>query len=73
MLVNARRRDIGERLLPEIDRSAGMEVMNIRCFSPDWAVREIMSFGGAAAVSQPENLRHKVWERAKNALSAYLP
>lgn len=73
LLVNARQRDIGERLQPKTNPAAGSEVIEIRCFSADWAVREIMSFGGAAAVSQPENLRRKIWERSKIALSAYLP
>lgn len=73
LLVKARQRDIGERLQPKTNSAVGTENIDIHCFSPDWAVREIMSFGGAAVVSQPENLRRKIWERANSALSAYLP
>lgn len=73
LVVSARQRDIGERLQPKFGAAPGTAAMEIQCFSADWAVREIMSFGGAAQVSQPENLRLKIWERAKSALSAYLP
>lgn len=73
LVVSTRQRDIGERLQPKFGAAPGTAAMEIQCFSADWAVREIMSLGGAAQVSQPENLRRKIWDRAKSALSAYLP
>jgi predicted DNA-binding transcriptional regulator YafY len=69
--ISARKRDISERLKTDLPFVAGKDNVQIRSFSPDWAVREIMSFGGAAEIVEPHLLRQQILERATRALSAY--
>jgi proteasome accessory factor C len=69
--ISARKRDIAERLNLDLARSVGAQPVSVRCFGPEWAVREVMSFGGAAEVSDPQVLREEVLRRASIALAAY--
>jgi proteasome accessory factor C len=69
--IASRKRDIAEKLNIAQPFSALEDHIVMRCFSPDWAVREVMSFGGAVQVCEPPTLRQLVLERASRALSGY--
>ena len=45
--------------------------MPAQSFSAEWTLREVMSLGGAAAISSPESLRSEVRERALRTLAGY--
>lgn len=71
--MSSRFRDIAERfnLDSRTINSTGMGNTRIESFSQDWAIREIMSFGGAIEVKAPLSLRLALLERSENALKAY--
>lgn len=66
-----RQRDIFERLQSGSIAASEDQTLHVQCFSADWAVREIMSFGGSAQISHPESVRLQIFERASRALAAY--
>lgn len=69
--ISSRKRDIAENFQPLNSSPEIGDEFIVRCFSSDWAVREVMSFGGSAQVTHPESLRKQIFARASQALSAY--
>jgi proteasome accessory factor C len=66
-----RKRDVVERFsLSQAQASAGGEIES-ESFSPEWTIREVMSLGGAVAISSPKSLRTAIGERASRALDGY--
>ena len=71
--VDSRLRDVVERFNVEVNQ-AGQALggrLEVETFSSDWAIREIMSFGGDVDLESPEDLRKSLQERARRALNAY--
>lgn len=73
IVVTSRSRDVAERFgiaAEKFENSAQPEVA-VESFSPDWAVREIMSFGGEVSLESPDNLRKSLLGRSQRALGGY--
>lgn len=71
--ISSRLRDVVERFNLEID-SPGSDLpkqLTVETFSADWAIREIMSFGGEVELESPQELRNSLLARARRALYAY--
>jgi len=71
--IGSRLRDVAERFNLEIatDDPAVPQVLHLESFTADWAIREIMSFGGEVALKSPQELRNSLRERSMRALKAY--
>ena len=69
----ARLRDVVERFnLDATAHSANLtSIIEVESFNADWAIREIMSFGGEIGLESPRELRRSLQERSLRALSAY--
>lgn len=71
--IGSRYRDVVERFnldLPALG-SPSPHSLQVESFSADWAIREIMSFGGEVSLESPQELRKSLQARAKQALNAY--
>ena len=71
--VDSRLRDVVERFNLDVN-PAGQALrgrLEVETFSSDWALREIMSFGGDVDLESPADLRRSLQERARRALNAY--
>jgi proteasome accessory factor C len=73
VIANSRLRDVVERFNLKMDLTGQAFPGNIEVetFSSDWAIREIMSFGGDVHVESPAELRKSLQERASRTLRAY--
>jgi proteasome accessory factor C len=71
--VESRLRDVVERFNLGVSPAdqALPERLEVESFSSDWAVREIMSFGGDIELESPQDLRNSLRERARRSLGAY--
>ena len=70
--LQSRLRDGVERLRPFSTLNQGDETrLEVACFSQEWAIREIMSFGGEAILTSHPSLRAKIVLRAQRALLSY--
>lgn len=72
--IGSRERDVAERfnLSPANLRQDSTQDVTVESFTPDWAIREIMSFGGEVALKSPQDLREALHQRALRALSGYI-
>lgn len=72
--ISSRERDVVERfnLSPENLRSESSNQVIVQSFTPDWAVREIMSFAGEVTLISPSDLRESLRQRARRALGGYI-
>lgn len=72
--IISRERDVAERfnLAPQSLREGSTKEVTIESFTPDWAIREIMSFGGQVALKSPQDLRELLHERSLRALGGYI-
>lgn len=72
--IASRERDVAERfnLSPENLRDNLTKEATVESFTPDWAIREIMSFGGEVALKSPEDLRESLRQRSLRALGGYI-
>lgn len=72
--IAARQRDVAERfnLSPENLRDNSTKEAIVESFTPDWAIREIMSFGGEVALKSPQDLRESLRQRSLRALGGYI-
>lgn len=73
VLIESRYRDVAERFNLDISThdSPAPKRLQVESFSMDWAIREIMSFGGEVGVESPQELRKSLRARARQALDAY--
>ena len=71
--VGSRLRDVVERFNLDIATQALSSRKNliVESFTTDWAIREIMSFGGEVSLETPQELRKSLQDRARRALNAY--
>ncbi len=71
--VGSRLRDVVERFNLDVASQplASRKNLNVESFTTDWAIREIMSFGGEVSLETPQDLRNSLRDRALRALSAY--
>jgi proteasome accessory factor C len=71
--VDSRLRDVAERFNLEVKpaQQGSPDRLEVEIFSSDWAVREIMSFGGDIELESPRDLRKSLLERARRSLDAY--
>lgn len=71
--IGSRLRDVVERFNLEIApyNSDSPKQLRVESFSADWAIREIMSFGGEVGLESPRELRNSLQDRARRALTAY--
>lgn len=72
--ISSRERDVAERfnLSPQILREGLTKEVIVESFTPDWAIREIMSFGGEVALKSPVDLRDSLRQRSIRALGGYI-
>lgn len=72
--IASRERDVTERfnLSPQNLRTNSKKEVTIESFTPDWAIREIMSFGGEVTLKSPPDLRESLRQRSMRALSGYI-
>lgn len=71
--MGLRLRDVAERFNLDIsiqDRNP-TNMVQVESFTADWAIREIMSFGGEVSLESPQKLRESLRGRALRALNAY--
>lgn len=69
-----RARDVFERFSLNSLSLASLESTReipAQSFSSEWTLREVMSLGGAVAISSPESLRSAVRDRAQRTLAGY--
>jgi proteasome accessory factor C len=77
--VDSRLRDLVERFNLEVNPAnqgwpeRPPDRLEVEIFSSDWAVREIMSFGGDIELESPQDLRKSLQARARRSLDAYKP
>ena len=73
LIIGSRLRDVVERFNLEIapDNSQSPWKLHGESFSADWAIREVMSFGGEVGLESPRELRNSLQARARRALAAY--
>lgn len=71
--ISSRLRDVVERFNLQIapHGSISPTQLSVETFSADWAIREIMSFGGEVRLESPRDLRNSLQGRARRALAAY--
>lgn len=69
--VRSRLRDVVERFNLPTQGLKSASVFDVESFTADWALREIMSFGGEVALQSPPLLRKSLRERALRALNSY--
>ena len=71
--INSRERDVAERFnLSHGDLRMNSErEATVESFTPDWAIREIMSFGGEVSLKKPQILRDSLRHRSLRALEGY--
>lgn len=71
--VQSRIRDVVERFNLDSAVTAQIfpDVVKIESFSADWALREIMGFGGEVGLISPQEIRKSLQERALQALKGY--
>lgn len=74
LTISSRQRDVVERfnLPPEDIRNESSNEATVESFTPDWAVREIMSLAGEVALKSPSDLRELLRQRAQRALRGYI-
>lgn len=72
--IASRERDVAERfnLSPHNLKKDSKKEVTVESFTPDWAIREIMSFGGEVALKSPQDLRELLCQRSLRALGAYI-
>lgn len=72
--IASRERDVAERfnLSPQNLSEDAKEEVTVESFTPDWAIREIMSFGGEVTLKSPQYLRESLRERSLRALGGYI-
>jgi proteasome accessory factor C len=72
--IGSRERDVAERfnLSPLNPRQDSTKEVTVESFTPDWAIREIMSFGGEVVLKSPQNLREALHQRSMRALGGYI-
>lgn len=69
--ISSRARDVLERFsIADFDGANDGEI-SAQSFSPEWTIREVMSFGGEVVVSSPKSLRSAIRDRATRALEGY--
>ncbi len=69
--ISSRARDVLERFsIAHSDSDINAEI-SAQSFSPEWTIREVMSFGGEVIVSSPKSLRSAIRARAWRALEGY--
>ena len=71
--VGSRLRDVVERFNLDIAAQplVSRKNLEVESFTTDWAIREIMSFGGEVNLEKPQDLRKSLQDRALRALNAY--
>jgi len=71
--VGSRLRDVVERFNLNVASHplASRSILTVESFTSDWAIREIMSFGGEVSLQAPQELKESLRDRAFRALSAY--
>lgn len=71
--IGSRLRDVAERFNLNISSHGpnSSKEFQVESFTADWAIRQIMSFGGEVDLKSPQELRKSLHERAKRALDAY--
>ncbi len=71
--VGSRLRDVVERFNLDVVSQplASRKSIKVESFTTDWAIREIMSFGGEVSLTTPPELRKSLQDRALRALNAY--
>lgn len=71
--VGSRLRDVVERFNLDVASPAlkSGKTLEVESFTTDWAIREIMSFGGEVSLESPRELRKSLQERAARALNGY--
>ncbi len=69
--IFSRPRDVMERFSIEGHGENRPEIATVTSHSPEWAVREIMSFGADVVALSPPSLREQIRQRAARALRAY--
>jgi proteasome accessory factor C len=71
--IGSRLRDVVERFNLDLASETPMsgKILKVESFTADWAIREIMSFGGEVSLESPHELRKSLQERANRALGAY--
>ncbi len=71
--IESRERDVAERfnLFPENLTMNAKKEATVESFTPDWAIREIMSFGGEVSLKTPQTLRDSLRQRSLRALGGY--
>ncbi|MDP1721247.1 MAG: WYL domain-containing protein [Candidatus Nanopelagicaceae bacterium] len=72
--ISSRERDVAERfnLSPQNLREDSTKEVIVESFTPDWAIREIMSFGGEVSLKSPVDLRESLRQRSIRALGGYI-
>lgn len=72
--ISSRERDVAERfnLSTEDFRVNSEREATVESFTPDWAIREIMSFGGEVSLKMPQFLRDSLRQRSLRALDGYI-
>jgi proteasome accessory factor C len=69
--ISARFRDAAERFALDARNTDFSERIEVKSYSPEWAIREIMAFGGDIAVVSPTAFRDAVRSRATRTLAQY--
>lgn len=69
--IVSRARDVLERFGISHSNNSITEEISTQSFSPEWTIREVMSFGGGVVISSPKSLRSAVRNRAVRALEGY--
>jgi proteasome accessory factor C len=71
--IGSRLRDVVERFNLDLASDSPLpgKTLKVESFTADWAIREIMSFGGDVSLESPLELRKSLQERAARALNAY--
>ena len=71
--IGSRLRDVVERFNLDIAShgSNSSKEVHVESFTADWAIRQIMSFGGEVSLKSPQEIRKSLQERAMRALNAY--
>ena len=72
--IDSRERDVAERfnLAAESLAIDSHKEVTVESFTPDWAIREIMSFGGEVSLKMPQALRDSLRQRSLRALGGYI-
>lgn len=71
--VGSRLRDVVERFNLDVASQplGSRKNLKVESFTTDWAIREIMRFGGDVSLEAPQELRKSLQDRALRALNAY--